>query len=57
MNPETKGDQRVFELQQGYLFYGLDGKLYAARYDVTWPGWEAFEVRVEWSSSVYNEEE
>ena len=46
----------MFELQQGWLFYGKDGHLYVARFDVTWPGWEVFEARIEWWSGVYNED-
>lgn len=56
----------MFELKSGWLFYGLDGVLYCARWnhptDVTqdtgnpWLGWEVFEVRIEWWHSVYEEE-
>lgn len=55
---ETYAQEGVmFELPQGWLFYGLDGGLYVARHDITWHGWEVFEVRIEWWASVYNEDE
>ncbi len=47
----------MFELREGWLFYGRDGKLYVAQFDVTWPGWEVFEAHIEWWASVYNEED
>ena len=45
----------MFELRDGWLFYGLDGLLYVARYDSrTFPDcWEVFEARIEWWHGVY----
>ena len=48
-------EEVVFEVRGGYLFYGLDGKLYMARYDAAYPGWEAYEARIEWWASVYTQ--
>ncbi len=51
----------MFDLQEGVLFRGLDGKLYVARYDVCYPDeWEVFEARIEWwrsESTCYTDEE
>lgn len=44
----------MFELEQGWLFYGLDGLLYVARFGLVYSGWEVFEARIEWWHSVYN---
>ena len=42
----------VYVESRGWLFWGLDGKCYAASIDVYAPDWEVYEVWLEWWSSV-----
>lgn len=43
----------MFELHDGWLFYGLDNKLYVVRrFD---GNWEVFEARIEWWCTAYND--
>lgn len=45
----------LFELKDGWLFYGRDNKLYVARYNSpSWPGWEVFEAHIAWRASAYD---